>query len=138
MDDAPARSPPRSAAIRRRSASGSCASTPRDSMGWVTGLVPGRKRRLTEAERRTVIGLVATPPPGRLVRGGDGTWTVQDEAGAAQWTLDALTAAARERGIIVGRSQVRRSFVTEGVRWRAPRSWTTSTDPDVAPQDRRS
>jgi transposase len=40
----------------------------------------------------------------------------------AQWTLDALAAAAQAEGIAVGRSQVRRILVAEGVRWRTVRS----------------
>ncbi len=98
----------------------------------------GRKPRITEAERSTVIALSAIPPPGRLVRDAGGGLAAQDEAQAAHWTLDALTAAARERGIRIGRSQVRRIFLTERVRWRQPRSWATSTDPEFGPKGRRS
>ena len=98
----------------------------------------GRRPRLTEAERSTVLALVATPPPGRLVRDGGGDLAARDEAGVAHWTLDALTAAARDRGIQIARSQVRRLFRAEGVRWRQPRSWATSSDPDFSPQGRRS
>ena len=98
----------------------------------------GRKPRLTEAERRAVIALVATPPPGRLLRDGGGDLSAQDEERAAHWTLDALAAAAQERGIRVGRSQVRRIFLAERVRWRPPRRWATSTDPDFSPKGRRS
>jgi transposase len=98
----------------------------------------GRKPRLTETERSTVIALVATPPPGRLRRNGGGEQAAPDEEQAAHWTLDALTAAAKDRGIAIGRSQVRRIFLTERVRWRQPRSWATSTDPDFSPKGRRS
>jgi transposase len=98
----------------------------------------GRTRRLTEAERSAVLALVATPPPGRLVRDGGGDLVAHDEAGVAHWTLDALTAAARARGIQIARSQVRRIFRAEGVRWRQPRSWATSHDPDFSPKGRRS
>jgi transposase len=98
----------------------------------------GRKPRLTEAERSTVIALVATPPPGRLVREGGGELAARDEEREAHWTLDALTTAARKRGILIGRSQIRRIFLAERVRWRQPRSWATSTDPDFSPQGRRS
>jgi len=99
----------------------------------------GRKPRLTETERSLVIALVATPPPGRLVRDG-GELAAQDEEREAHWTLNALTVAARERGIAIGRSQVRRILLAERVRWRHPRSWatSTSTDPDFAPKGRRS
>lgn len=98
----------------------------------------GRKMRLSEAERSTVLALVATPPPGRLMRDGSGDLTAPDEECAAHWTLDALTTAARERGIEIGRSQVRRIFLAEHVRWRQPRSWATSRDPDFSPKERRS
>lgn len=98
---------------------------------------PGRKPRLTEVERGRVIALVATPPPGRLVQGGDAL-VARDEDKPAHWTLDALAAAAQERGISIGRSQVRRILTAEGVRWRAPRSWATSADPEFAPKGRRS
>lgn len=98
---------------------------------------PGRKPRLTEAERGRVIALVGTPPPGRLVQEDDAL-IARDEAKPAHWTLDALAAAAQERGILIGRSQVRRILKAEGVRWRAPRNWATSADPEFAPKGRRS
>ena len=68
----------------------------------------GRRPRITEAERSWIIWLVATDPPGRLVRGAGGELEARDEQKEAHWTLDALTCAAREHGITVGRSQVRR------------------------------
>ncbi len=98
---------------------------------------PGRKPRLTEAERSVIVGLVATQPPGRLITPADGTLVAADLEREAHWTLDALTAAARERGISVGRSQVRRLLLREGVRWRRPRAWATSTDSEFAPKGRR-
>ena len=94
----------------------------------------GRKRRLTEGERSQIIALVGKEPPGRLVTDEAGTLVAADEAAAAQWTLNALTEAARQAGIQVARSQVRRIFVAEGVRWRQPRSWATSTDPEFSPK----
>jgi hypothetical protein len=48
--------------------------------------------------------------------------------------LDALTAAARDRGIVVSRSQVRRILLREGVRWRNTRTWAESEDPEFAPK----
>ena len=98
----------------------------------------GRKSRRTEAERSTVIGLGALPPPGRLVRDGAGELVAGDEDRDAHWTLHALTAAAQQRGIPIGRSQVRRILLRDKVRWRQPRSWATSTDPDFVPKGRRS
>jgi transposase len=97
----------------------------------------GRRRRLTETERSRIIALVATAPPGRLTRDSGGTLTAVDEQGAAHWTLNALTATAQAAGIRVARSQVRRILRAEGVRWRQPRSWATSTDPDFVPKERR-
>ncbi|WP_232778455.1 helix-turn-helix domain-containing protein [Carbonactinospora thermoautotrophica] len=96
---------------------------------------PGRRPRLTEAERGRIVALVGTPPPGRLVRGSDGTLAPAAEGGPVHWTLDTRTAAAGAEGIVVGRSQVRRILLAEGVRWRRTRSWTTSRDPQFAPQE---
>lgn len=99
---------------------------------------PGRARRLCEAERSRVIALVATAPPGRLVRQPSGALAARDEQREAHWTLDALAAAARAAGIAIARSQVRRILKAEGVRWRRPRSWADSGDPHFAPKGRRS
>src|SRR5262249_45211112 len=99
---------------------------------------PGRKPRLTEAERSVIVELVATAPPGRLLTPADGSLVAADPEREAHWTLDALTTAARERGIAVGRSQVRRILVREGARWRPPRPWATSTDPEFSPKGRSS
>lgn len=98
----------------------------------------GRKRRLTETERSRIIALVATDPPGRLTRDSGGLLAAADERGAAHWTLNALTTTAQAAGIRVGRSQVRRILLAEGVRWRQPRSWATSTDPEFVPKEPRS
>ncbi len=96
----------------------------------------GRKRRITETERSLIISLVGTDPPGKLVRGAGGELEATDEEREAHWTLDALTDAAQARGIIVGRSQVRRILKAEGVRWRHARSWAESEDPEFAPKGR--
>ncbi len=98
---------------------------------------PGRARRITEAERSRLIHLVATDPPGRLVPYGDRLDAV-DEALPACWTLDTLTEAAARAGIAVARSQLRRILLAERVRWRQPRAWATSVDPDFDPQGPRS
>src|SRR5919202_4493399 len=95
----------------------------------------GRKPRINQAQRSQLIALVASPPPGRLVRDGAGELTATDPAGPAVWTLDALTAAARAAGIDIARSQVRRILRAERVRWRQPRSWTSSDDPEFGPQE---
>jgi len=98
----------------------------------------GRKRRLTEAERGLVLALARRTPPGRLLPQREGLPVAEDETKEAHWTLDALVAAAGERGIIVGRSQVRRIFRVEGKRWRRTRSWAESRDPDFGPKGRSS
>jgi len=98
----------------------------------------GRKRRITETERSKIIALVKQVPPGRLeVQPGGDLWAA-DESGPAEWTLDSLAARARELGIEVGRSQVRRILIAEGVRWRRTRSWTRSKDPDFVGKGRGS
>jgi transposase len=94
----------------------------------------GRKRRITEADRSAIIALARSVPPGRLVRDGAGELSAEREEGPAQWTLDTLTRVAREAGIGVGRSQVRRILRAEKVRWRRTRTWATSTDPEFAPK----
>jgi transposase len=94
----------------------------------------GRKQRLTETERSTIIALVATPPPGRPMRQVTGTLEAEDEGTDAQWSLDALVAVARAKNIVVARSQVRRILLAEGVRWRQTHSWTTSADPEFVPK----
>jgi transposase len=98
---------------------------------------PGRKPRLTETERGVIIALARSTPPGRPVTVGD-RLVAADLDGAAHWTLAALTEAVRAAGVRVACSQVRRILLREGVRWRHPRSWTTSPDPAFAPKGRRS
>jgi transposase len=98
----------------------------------------GRKHRISENERSRIIALVKQVPPGRPVTTSWGELQAADETKPGVWTLDTLTQAARDLGIDVHRSQVRRILLAEGVRWRRPRSWTTSKDPDFAPKERRS
>src|SRR3954447_9184871 len=98
----------------------------------------GRKPRIGQDQRSRLIALVASPPPGRLVRDNTGQLTASDATGPAVWTLDALTAAARAAGIDIARSQVRRIRLAEGVRWRRPRSRAVSADPEFGPQERGS
>ena len=92
----------------------------------------GRKRRITEAERSRIIALARSAPPGQLARDADGELSADDERGPAQWTLDTLAEVARDAGIAVGRSQVRRILLAEKVRWRRTRSRATGTDPESA------
>jgi transposase len=98
----------------------------------------GRKRRITEAQRSRIIALARSVPPGRLGRDATGELSAGDERGPAQWTLDTLAQAARDAGIAVQRSQVRRILLAEKVRWRRTRSWAASTDPEFAPKGPRS
>ena len=98
----------------------------------------GRKHRISQDERSRIIGLLKTTPPGRPLIASSGELHAVDEAGPGVWTLDTLTQTARDLGIDVHRSQVRRILLAEGVRWRRPRSWTTSKDPQFAPKERRS
>ena len=101
---------------------------------------PGRKPRLTEAERSALVALARSTPPGQPQRWNDGALEPEDPRpeAAAHWTLDRLVEAARERGITIRRSQVRRILLKEGVPWRGVRSWATSTDPDFGPKERPS
>ena len=97
----------------------------------------GRPRRLTVADESKIIALVRQAPPGRLERQAD-EMVARDEEGAAQWSLDALAQAAKEVGIAVKRSQIRRILLREGVRWRRTHSWGTPRDKDFVPKERRS
>jgi transposase len=94
----------------------------------------GRRRRITEAERSRIIALARSEPPGRLARDAAGELPTDDERGPAQWTLDTLARTARDAGIAVGRSQVRRILPAEKVRWRRTRSRAVSTGPESAPK----
>jgi transposase len=100
----------------------------------------GRKPRLTEAERSTLVALARSTPPGQPQRWRDGSLEPEDPRpeAAAQWTLDRLVAAAHERGIAIRRSQVRRLLLKEGVPWRGVRSWATRRDPDFGPKGQPS
>jgi transposase len=107
-----------------------------DGLGDLPG--GGRTPRLTEAERSQVLALAATPPPGRLTRDEGGVLEAADEDAPGEWTLDTLTAAAHAAGVRIERSQVRRIFLAEKVRWRRTRTWATSPDPEFAPKGRGS
>jgi transposase len=100
------------------------------------GMKPGsgRKPRLSEQERSIILALVQAPPPGKPTYERTGELAAPDPEGEPEWTLDTLTAAAHERGIQVARSQVRRIFRHEGVRWRRTRLWARSKDPDFVPK----
>jgi len=95
----------------------------------------GRKPRITEDERSRIIALVSKDPPGKLLTEPGGGLGAEDETKAAYWTLDALAEAANEIGIEVGRSQVRRILLAEGVRWRQTRAWAESPEPEFVLKD---
>jgi transposase len=107
-----------------------------DGLGMKPG--SGRPPRLTQLERSTILALVKLPPPGKPTYELTGELAAPNPAGEPEWTLDTLTAAAQQRGIKVARSQVRRIFRREGVRWRRTRLWATSKDPDFVPKERPS
>jgi hypothetical protein len=46
----------------------------------------GRKRRIFEAERSQIIGLVREPAPGRLTVQAGGDLAAADETGSPEWT----------------------------------------------------
>ena len=98
----------------------------------------GRKPQLTQMDTSRIVALVATPPPGRLQRRSDGSLEAEDDDAQAYWTLDTLVEAAHALGIQVERSQVRRILRAEGVRWRRPRWWATSSDGDFVAKGPRS
>jgi transposase len=104
------------------------------------GMQPGagRRPRLTQLERSTILALVKRPPPGKPTSELTGALAAPEPKGEPAWTLDTLTAAARERGIQVARRQVRRIFRREGVRWRRTRRWAPSKDPDFIPKGPKS
>ncbi len=111
-----------------------------DGLGMLPGA--GRRPRLTEGERSAILALVKLLPPGKATYELTGELAAPDPEAESEWTLDTLTAAARERGIQVARSQVARSqvrriFRQEGIRWRRTRLWATSKDPDFAPKGHR-
>lgn len=99
---------------------------------------PGRPPRLTEDERSRIVALARSRPPGAILHMPDGTLETAVPEAAAQWSLDALAAAARGRGIQIGRSQVRRILLREGVRWRGVHTWADSDDPEFAPKGQPS
>lgn len=98
----------------------------------------GRPARLSETERGKILALASKPAPGSLQRQRDGSLEARDEQAPAQWSLDALAQAAKLAGIQVQRSQIRRIFLREGVRWRRAHSWGNSNDKDFVPKERRS
>ena len=64
-----------------------------DGLGMKPG--SGRKPRLTEQERSTILALVQAPPPGKPTYELTGELAAPDPEGEPEWTLDTLTAAAQ-------------------------------------------
>ena len=95
----------------------------------------GRPRRLSVEDDSQILALVRQPPPGKLERFSDGSLDARDEQGSAQWSLNALEQAAQEAGINVKRSQIRRIYMREGVRWRRTHSWSESDEKEFAPKE---
>src|SRR3954447_17459075 len=58
----------------------------------------GRKPRIGQAQRSQLIALVASPPPGRLVRDGAGELVAADATGPAVGALGAPTAPGARDG----------------------------------------
>src|SRR3712207_8902675 len=56
----------------------------------------GRKPRISQDHRSRPIALVASPPPGALVRYGAGEPGATEPTGAAVWTLEALPSGRSE------------------------------------------
>jgi transposase len=90
---------------------------------------PGVPRRINELDRRRIVALAHSQPPGKPVTGGEGRQAPACPGTRASWTLDALTRSAQAEGIRVGRSQVRRILLAEAARRRRPPSWMQRTDP---------
>ena len=103
--------------------------------GWTQTPVDG-----SGATGNHLLALVKRLPPGKPGYERTGAFEAEDARAdaPAEWTLDTLTAAARDHGIQVARSQVRCIFRREGVRWRRTHPWATSNDAVVVPKEPRS
>lgn len=84
------------------------------------------------------MALVSKNLPGRLLRYDGLPPEALDETQTAYWTMDALADAAQVMSIEVGRGQVRRIPLSEGVRWCQTQAWAQSPDPEFAPKGRGS
>jgi len=73
------------------------------------------------------MALVSKNPPGKLLTEPGGTLQAEDATKAAYCTLETLAEAAKEMGIEISRSQVRRILLRERVRWRNTRPWAQSS-----------
>src|SRR4051812_20070565 len=73
----------------------------------------GRRPRISQDQRSRLIALVASPPPGRLVRDGAGELVASDATGPAVWALGALAPAARAARIPLAPPQGRPNLPAE-------------------------
>src|SRR5260370_17891393 len=71
----------------------------REGLGMQPGA--GRKPRLTQRERRTILALVKRPPPGQPTDDLTGERAAPTPAGKPEWTRETLSPAAHARGIHV-------------------------------------
>lgn len=110
--------------------------------GGVTSLTErpkvGRKPRLTEDDRHRIISLARAPVEttagqsphhdAPLANAASHEAAIEmrqapDTVAVTRWTLDNLVAAARQRGIRIGRSQLRRILQAAGFRWERGGYW---------------
>ena len=80
----------------------------------------------------------ANDPPGKLLIGSDGGSASTTRRGQPTGPWIPSPRPHRGMGIEVGRSQVRRILLAEGVRWRNTRPWAESADPEFVPKGPRS
>ena len=101
--------------MRIRCAAGCTGSTPLASTGSVTGPARGASGGSPRRSGRTSSRWPARRRRGSWAGTRPGSCPLMMSAGPAQWTLDTLAQAARDAGIAVGRSQVRRILLAEKV-----------------------
>jgi len=83
----------------------------------------GRPRTYAEPEQRVVVATARSLPP--KPAGGEVPPT-------CHWTLDRLQEELNKDGVPIKRSQIRRLLKAEHIKWRRPRTWLESDDPDFA------
>src|SRR5260370_18304043 len=86
----------------------------REGLGMQPGA--GRKPRLAQRERRTILALVKRPPAGQPTDDLTGEPAAPTPAGEPEGPRETLSAAAQARGIQVARRHVRRSCLRACVR----------------------
>jgi transposase len=94
----------------------------------------GRKPRLTAPQRSELVEMVTRLANEQPFRNGQ-TANSHGRTGATEgrsvrrWSLDSLVAKARERGIEIGRSQLRRVLLESGVEWQTTHAWRVRQPP---------